>query len=304
MAEPKQIIPAGCSKRDFAENLDAYGKGPWWAEEKYDGARYLAHVHKEITYFTGRRISKKTGILVDKTYNVPHLYQAMTIPSLEGTIFDGEITYPGSMVNSVTSVMGCTPDNAKARQIEIGYISYIMFDVIAYKGQDIRTWSQETRRTLLTDIYMNHFKDHPSIHISMLHVCKLIPQLWDTIMQQGGEGIVIKDREAPYGKGWVKVKKVLEDSVIVTGFTAGNGKYTGLIGAIQFGQYEDGVLITFGKCSGIDDSTRQWLTDRQEQIIGKVFDIKFQERFPSGKFREPRFLRWRDDLAPEDIARK
>ena len=305
MAEPKQIKPAGCKGKGFGDKLEPYVKSSaWWAEEKFDGARYLAHVHRDTTFFTGRRISVKTGLFVDKTLNVPHINRAMTRSDLEGTIFDGEIVYPGAMVNSVTKIMGCVPDKAISRQQAFGWVWYMVFDIIQYKGKDVRQMSQEDRRTLLVDAYLHNFEDCPFIHISMMYTGLPIITLWKEIMERGGEGIVIKHRETPYGDGWVKVKKVLEDSVIVTGFTEGKGKYANMIGAIKFGQYDDGVLIKFGQCSGFDDATRQLLTDNQEETIGKVLDIKFQERFKSGKFREPRFLRFRPDLTPEDVIVK
>lgn len=304
MSEPKQIKPAGCGKRDFGENLEIYTKGPQWAEEKFDGARYLAHVHKDITYFTGRRISVVTEMFVDKTYNVPHISTAMTKPDLVGTIFDGEITYPGEMVNSVTKIMGCTSENAIARQEAAGWVDYVMFDILFYRGQDIRTRSQESRRTILFDMYKKHFRNHPNIHLSKLVHSTAIIDLYQEIMAKNGEGIVIKDMDSPYGKGWTKVKKVLEDSVIIVGFTSGKGKYTNQIGAIRFGQYVDKELIEYGQCSGMDDATRDKLTKNQDEMIGRVLDIKFQERFESGKFREPRFLRFRDDIDPMTVIKK
>lgn len=304
MSEPKQIKPAGCGKRDFRENLEIYVRTPCWAEEKFDGARYLAHVHEDITYFTGRRISVVTDMFVDKTYNVPHLYTAMTIPDLVDTILDGEITVSGGMVNSVTKIMGCTAENAIARQEATGWVNYIMFDMLFYRGQDIRTWKQEARRTLLAKIYKRYFRDHPNIHLSESVHAPAIIDLYQEIMTKGGEGIVIKDMDSPYGKGWTKVKKVLEDSVIIVGFTSGKGKYTNQIGAIRFGQYVDKELIEYGQCSGMDDATRDKLTKSQDEMIGRVFDIKFQERFESGKFREPRFLRFRNDIDPITVIKK
>lgn len=304
MSEPKQIKPAGCGKRDFRENLEIYTKESYWAEEKFDGARYLAHVYEDITYFTGRRISVVTDMFVDKTYNVPHLYTAMTIPDLVGTIFDGEIIYPGGMVNSVTKIMGCTSENAIARQEATGWVDYVMFDILFYKGQDIRTWRQEDRRKLLMDIYIDHFGNHPNIRTSIAVNTFLIEGLYQEIMAKNGEGIVIKDIDSPYGKGWTKIKKVLEDSVIIVGFTSGKGKYTNQIGAIRFGQYVDKELIEYGQCSGMDDATRDKLTKSQDEMIGRVLDIKFQERFESGKFREPRFLRFRNDIDPITVIKK
>jgi ATP-dependent DNA ligase len=112
----------------------------------------------------------------------------------------------------------------------------------------------------------------------------------------GGEGVVLKDISAPYGSGWVKVKKVQDDTVVIMGYTAGRNKYENMVGAIRFGQYVDGHLMELGQCSGIEDSFRLMLTKEGNSFIGRVMQIKFQERLASGKFREPRFMRLRPDL--------
>lgn len=306
MKEPQQIHPAGCNGRITPDAIDTSNEfkdnSPFWAETKFDGARYLAHIGPEIIQFTGRRISKKTGLFVNKTSNVPHLNntQKLGLEILNGTVLDGEIIPPEGMVSDLTKIMGCYSENAIARQKESGWVRYVVFDILFLQGRDIRNLPLRERRTELEQIF-NHLLGNHFYYLSCTS-CKEKVDLFRKIVDKGGEGVVLKHKESTYGSGWIKVKKIQEESVIVTGFTPGQGKYLGMIGAIQFGQYVNGELITFGQCSGIDDATRQWITDNQAKVMGKVFDIKFQDRFGSGKFREPRFLRWRTDLNPETIT--
>lgn len=306
--EPKQIQPAGCSSRIRPHEIENAAQfrndSLFWAEEKLDGARYLAHVDGSNVAFTGRRISKKTGQFVDKTGNVPHLCNILTSSKLTDTVLDGEIVPPSGQVNSLTRIMGCTPDNAVSRQEQSGWVRYVVFDVLFHEGHDVRGLPLEERRDILNQIMWEHIGPDPDMdglitRSKTLRVGK--DDLFWRIISQGGEGVVLKHIKSVYGSGWIKVKKVLEDSVIVTGYTPGQGKYAGMIGAVTFGQYYEGALITFGKCSGMDDATRQYITDNQDEIMGKVFDIMYQDRFESGSFREPRFLRWRPDLSLEQI---
>jgi hypothetical protein len=75
----------------------------WWAEEKFDGDRRICQFLPEAARFTGRVVSKKDGLLVEKTGNLPHL--AMARPALVGTVLDGEIVCadPRARSRDVTS---------------------------------------------------------------------------------------------------------------------------------------------------------------------------------------------------------
>ena len=306
MGEIMQIEPAGCSKRltpDEAEkDLRMKDNSGFWEEEKLDGARYLMHITPHLNRFTGRRISVVTNLFVEKTGNVPHLSMKLC-PGLKGTVLDGEVTYLGRMVNAVTSVMGSTPERAFQLQEEQGRLKYVLWDVLFYMGKDVRNWSQKTRREILDEIYANYFREDPNFHkVKIFHKAKF--DLLKKIIEDGGEGTVLKDPFSAYGKGWIKIKKVKEDSVVIMDYTQGKGKYSDMIGAIRFGQYVGGELVEFGQCSGITDELRLELTKKGKAYVGQVMDIKFQERFESGKFREPRFLRFRPDLSARGIIYK
>lgn len=99
--------------------------------------------------------------------------------------------------------------------------------------------------------------------------------------------------------------------------------YNGWIGALRFGQWvsdteenrktyskliiaEDEkhkkILIDFGECSGITDEQRIEYSNNKVKYLGKVFEIEYMERFPTGRFRHPRFYRWRPDKSPVDCT--
>ena len=75
------------------------------------------------------------------------------------------------------------------------------------------------------------------------------------------------------------------------------------IGAISFGQFYDGKMIEFGYCSGMDDSLREKISNNKESYIGKVIEVGAQERLNgTGRFRHPRFLRFRPDKNAEQCV--
>ena len=114
------------------------GDGRWVAQQKYDGALYmLEKIDNEHIYLFARTKSRKTGELVEKSANVPHIIQwAKNLP--DDTVLLGEIYVPGGKSNNVTSIMGCTPINAQNRQYKSeaygGPIHYYVFDCIRFNG--------------------------------------------------------------------------------------------------------------------------------------------------------------------------
>jgi ATP-dependent DNA ligase len=115
---------------------------------------------------------------------------------------------------------------------------------------------------------------------------------------------MMKDKTAVYGKGWYKVKKVVDLDVVCTGFIPGKGKYAGKIGAIKFGvvavsKEHLGFYMEISQAGGMDDETRDWMTKRQGSLIGEPFSILAQEitKTKTGySVRHPRFVRMRPDL--------
>jgi ATP dependent DNA ligase domain len=141
----------------------------WIAEEKYDGDRRIAQFCGGRVRFTGRRKSVKDGLFVEKTDNVPHLSSQShgkrcesfhtgsggVLPTkppatLEGTVLDGEMIFNGTVEGGasklVTSIMGSLPDEAIAKQIERGWLRYVVFDCLYWKGESIMDRPLEERQ--------------------------------------------------------------------------------------------------------------------------------------------------------------
>ena len=75
----------------------------------------------------------------------------------------------------------------------------------------------------------------------------------------GWEGLIAKRKDAPYRGGrsrdWLKLKCVLEQEVVIGGFTEPRGSRVG-IGALLIGYYESGALRYAGKVgTGFDTAT-------------------------------------------------
>lgn len=126
-------------------------------EEKFDGTRALVYflsqpqVDGEDVGFCrvfSRRVSKKTGFYVENTDSLPHIREN-NVPELAGTILDGEMFIEGLPFREVSSTLNCLWDKAVDRQLEKGFITFHAFDILFYKGVDLRKMTLERRKEYL-----------------------------------------------------------------------------------------------------------------------------------------------------------
>lgn len=96
----------------------------------------------------------------------------------------------------------------------------------------------------------------------------------------GHEGIVLRQDQK-----WIKVKPLETYDVELTGIQPGTGKHEGRMGAL---------LTPLGKVgTGFTDQQREELNN--PIIIGELIEVECMSLTPSGKFRHPRFVRFRFD---------
>ena len=126
-------------------------------EEKFDGTRALVYFLSQTDVngnelgfcrVFSRRISKKTGFYVENTDSLPQIRE-IDVPELGGTILDGEMFIDGLPFKEVSSTLNCLWDKAIDRQIEKGFISFHAFDILFYKGIDLRKMPLERRKVYL-----------------------------------------------------------------------------------------------------------------------------------------------------------
>lgn len=133
----------------------------YFLEEKFDGTRALCYFLAQECIESGevvdaigfcrvfsRRISKKTGFYAENTDSVPHI-RDIDCPELDGTILDGEMFINGLPFKEVSSTLNCLWDKAVDRQIEKGFITFHAFDILFYRGIDLRKMPLERRKKYL-----------------------------------------------------------------------------------------------------------------------------------------------------------
>ena len=205
----------------------------WFGEKKIDGALYLATLTEKGDYLFSRTPSKKTGLLVDKSENIPHIMNALSVLP-KGTILLGEIYYPNGTSKNVTSIMGCLPEKAKERQMgEYGYISYYVHDILWYDGINLIAGKATNleRYCILQKVWEKYNLEHPNIHLAEAFFDDFKGRA-ARIISEGGEGIVMKLKTGVYEPDKrpqtnLKVKSVDYVDVICLGGVDPTREYSG-----------------------------------------------------------------------------
>lgn len=287
MSKLIRIEPARC-KGKFQESM--WDDPEWVAEHKLDGSRYQLYMEEDgSTYLYSRRDFPR----IEKGANVPHI--SHFIQGLHNTILDGEIRHPeGKFLGDTTRLMLMLPDTAVAEQERVGKLTFTVFDIPALRGRDMRQFRYTDRHKILSNVIQA--VANPYIQVVQRAV-ESKKEFYNQIVENGGEGIVLKHIDSPYGEYWVKKKKTTDVSVFIVGFTPGKGKYENTLGALRLGVRDTVGYVEVGKAAGMTDDQRHEFWDNQAQYKYKVIDVRTQEMTRHGLLREPRFLRVREDLS-------
>lgn len=230
MIEP-QLIHKGTDSQ-----LKACDDGTWFAQLKKDGALYM--YVKGLggeNYLFGRTKSKVTGLLTEKSANVPHIIEAFhDIPN--GTILLGEIYYPGKTSKDVTSIMGCLPKKAIERQQgSYGPIHYYIYDCLGYNGTSLLKYDNWSRYEVTKAIFKKHIYPNSVIPFTIELANSVDKEIYASIgkaLRSGEEGMVVKKKTALYEPGkrpqtMLKAKQVDYIDAVIIGFKDPVKEYTG-----------------------------------------------------------------------------
>lgn len=287
----------------------------WLVEWKWDGIR--AQIHKqgdqvEIWSRGEDRITKSFPDIVNA------LVETDFTGVLDGEIVAGDWALPSPFQQLQVRL---NKKNPTAKFISENKISFIAYDLLVDKTQDIRTSTLLERRKSLKDVMT-------SLPSSFFGLSKHIEgDDWTELAQErdaarlkGAEGFMLKKLSSQYVGGrkrgiWFKWKlEPLTIDTILTAAQPGTGKRASLYTDYTFSIWKDEVLVPIAKAySGLDDkeirSLDSWIRRNTLERFGpvrtlkpeKVFEIGFEgvaesRRHKSGyALRFPRILRERAD---------
>jgi len=291
---------------------EAFDDERWLFEVKWDGVRVLAFVDNGAV-----RLQTRTGHSANDRY--PEITGVSRAITVKQAILDGE-------------VVALDPEGRPSFQLlqnrgrEPVPIRYVIFDLLYSDGRLLLGVPLEDRKCLLQNVLRQSAVFRVSEHIAGTG-----KSFFAAARKKHLEGIVAKRRDSPYQPGarshaWLKIKAVLQQEVVIGGFTAPRAgrRY---FGALIVGVYDDGRLVYTGHVGG--GFTEQTLKDVHSTLTPLVqetcpFDgtppranetptwvkpklvceVRFSEWTREGRMRQPVFLGMRDDVDPRTVRRE
>lgn len=244
----------GITLEDLATSDDYY------ATEKIDGSWYALNITENYKYLFGRTISRKNGLPVEKSANVPHILEAFKdFP--KNTIIIGEI-YTGDRTQTskdTVSIMGSLPKRAIKLQEERGKLHFYIHDMILLNGKDLTEEKAIDRYLALSKLYKTyHLDKYDFIELAQIIETNNALEAAAEIIARGGEGVVLKKKDYPYeynkrpAYSSVKIKKADTVDVVCMGFEDPTKEYNGKETSDYLMNIKTGEKIIRGKHSELN----------------------------------------------------
>lgn len=187
----------------------------------------------------------------------------------------GELFVPGKPASEVSRVLASATERLLFRAFAVPYWAGALRDSM---GLD---WARDRAGSVGLE-----FADYAEYRNQSREV------LLAAAKKRGIEGWVLKEAN---WRGWYKLKEENTVDCIVTGIKEGDGKYLGGIGALIVSVYRDGQCVEIANCSGMTDAERDQMLLDEDELVGRVCEVKYQYVGSKGRLRHPRFMRWRPD---------
>ncbi|MFL6099197.1 MAG: non-homologous end-joining DNA ligase [Actinomycetales bacterium] len=299
--------------------------GRWGYEMKWDGVRAILYVGSRRTKIMSRND-------IDMLVSYPEL-AALTLPGgTASAVLDGEIVaLDHSGRPSFEQLQGRmhVGDAKRAQRLaDANPVTYLVFDVLRLDRRSLLSTPYTERRSILEGLEL----DGPAWRT---------PGFWtedgasilEAARDQRLEGVLCKLLDSHYypGRrfpGWLKVKNLRTQEVVVGGWQPGEGRRSGGIGALLLGIPTDGGLEYVGKVgTGFTERSLRELGARLEPLrrsdtpfataiprkdsLGATWvraevvgEVRFSEWTRDGRLRHPAWRGLRDDKSVAEVVRE
>lgn len=225
-------------------------------EIKWDGHRLVAHRHE-----SGVTLYARSGRVVTSEH--PDVArELLQLPT--GTVLDGEIVV---VRDGRSNLQALANHRSLTRAQREERLRYMAFDVLELDGVDRQLTPYADRKELLQDLVARH----PGSHLRYGSYSTDQAATWRLVEEHQLEGMIAKPLQGRYRQGerasWLKIKLNQRGTFAVIGFTYGDGKRAGTVGALVLGELRDGQLVPAGRCgTGFDEPTLDALMARFRPI--------------------------------------
>jgi DNA ligase-1 len=259
-------------------------------EYKYDGVRCIAIVKNNVATLYSRN---------GKVFpNFPHIEAALSKPEFNDCVFDGEI-----MSENFQALMKQVYRKSDV-QTEDAFMA--LFDIV-----DLQEWEKgkgqlntlERKEILDNMVFEDCIKpvDYTMVNFDTENGNNTFKAMNKEALEKGYEGLMVKPIESLYeckrSASWLKIKPIIEVTLMVEAIEEGQGKFIGTTGALVCEGVDDGVNIKVNVGSGLTDELRDAIWNNQEDVLHQLVEIRAdaitQNEDGNYSLRFPRFKTFR-----------
>ena len=274
----------------FEEKRLLKWKPPFLVQPKLDGVRCRAVPDMSSLVYTGeyKLLSSEENEII----SVPHINRALKELGAWPRELDGELYVHGMSFEDIFSIT--------SREVNLhpnySEVQYHLFDTVSSKAQ--------------IDRLLPLYNTHPIITVPIHAANNLegVLKIYDNILEEGYEGIVVRHIDAPYIRKrsvyMMKFKPKKDDYYTIVGYkeeVSIHGEPKGRLGAITCAG-SNGEIFTVG--SGLTDELREKLWNGRLLLQGKLLHVAYQH-LTSGR-GVPRFPVFIEviDVEPKEVGLK
>ncbi|WMJ86896.1 DNA ligase D [Anaerocolumna sp. MB42-C2] len=227
----------------------------WLYEMKYDGYRILSFIEGNNVQLITRNGNNYTKRFKDVAYSLVNFAGGRSM------ILDGEMTITDVEGKTDFQALQSYMKNPKGKKL-----TYIVFDLLALDGEDLREKRLIDRKETLKVLMINAPKN---LYYSR-HVRGLGKESFTAACKAGMEGIVGKKADSTYSGtrngDWIKLKCDKRQEFVIGGYTRTDKKVRG-VSAILLGVYDNGDLVYAGRAgTGLNERNMKELENQFENI--------------------------------------
>jgi len=298
LAKPADTVPAG---------------EDWLYELKYDGYRILSYIENNSARLVSRNGNDYTG-----------RFRSVTSALIDwaagrAMILDGEMTVTDTSGKTDFQALQNYMKNPKSQSL-----TYIVFDLLALDGRDLRGQRLVQRKAALENL----MKNAPENIWYSRHVRGTGQESFAAACEMGMEGIIGKKADSIYSGtrngDWIKLKCDRRQEFVIGGYTLSDKKTSG-VSSLLLGVYDGDDLIYAGRAgTGLSESASRELEEKFESIRKTassfklapepranekitwlepemVAEIRFAEWTKDTLLRQASFKGLRTDKSPRDV---
>ncbi len=230
----------------------------WTFEVKWDGVRTFAYLGGEKTRLVSRR-----GRDVNVQY--PELVDMHGLLAGDNALVDGEIVVLSKDGRPSFERLQSRFTLAKPseRDLKTNPVIFIAFDLLWLDGESLIDRPLEERTEALHRVLVPGPRVQNSVTIE-----REGKKLFAEVEKRGLEGVIAKRKGSRYQPGrrtkdWVKIKATNNQDCVIIGWSPGEGRRDGSIGALLVGVHKDGKLIYAGHVgTGFTERTLKTLQEK------------------------------------------